>query len=173
MNFGLRMPELTPKERLQPSLLDRLIDDAPEKKQESREKRVLSMRRIRQSVLRDLSWLLNTSSLEAVENLDAYPLVKASVLNFGIPDLAGTVIAGTDVSSLERSLKQAILDFEPRILRNTVKIQVYADDRSMNQNAMVFEIQGDLWAQPLPQKLYLKTVVDLDTHQVEIDDLNR
>ena len=36
------MAELTPKERLQPSLLDRLTDDEPEQQQESRDKRVLS-----------------------------------------------------------------------------------------------------------------------------------
>lgn len=33
------MAELTPKDRLQPSLLDRLTDDEPDKTQESREKR--------------------------------------------------------------------------------------------------------------------------------------
>ena len=54
------MAELTPKERLQPSLLDRLTDDAPAEKVESREQRVLSLTKLRQSVNRDLGWLLNT-----------------------------------------------------------------------------------------------------------------
>jgi type VI secretion system protein ImpF len=34
------MAELTQKDRLQPSLLDRLTDDEPDKLQESREKRI-------------------------------------------------------------------------------------------------------------------------------------
>ncbi|MCY2964699.1 MAG: type VI secretion system baseplate subunit TssE, partial [Planctomycetota bacterium] len=37
------MAELTSQERLQPSLLDRLTDDAPDQKSESRERRVLSV----------------------------------------------------------------------------------------------------------------------------------
>jgi len=36
------MAELTPKERLQPSLLDRLTDEEPDRRQESRDKRILS-----------------------------------------------------------------------------------------------------------------------------------
>ena len=57
------MPELTPKERLQPSLLDRLTDDAPHRRTESREQRVLSLAQLRESVMRDLAWLLNTEHL--------------------------------------------------------------------------------------------------------------
>ena len=67
---GWGMAELTQQERLQPSLLDRLTDDEPEKKQESREKRVVSLRRLREGVLRDLAWLLNTSNLAVLEDLD-------------------------------------------------------------------------------------------------------
>ena len=29
-------------------------------------------------------------------------------------------------------------------------------------NKMVFEIEADLWAQPYPERLYLKTELDLD-----------
>ena len=41
------MAELLPQERLQPSLLDRLTDDAPESKEESRDKRVLNLAQLR------------------------------------------------------------------------------------------------------------------------------
>lgn len=167
------MAELTQKERLQPSLLDRLTDDEPGKREESREKRVLSMTKIRQSVLRDLSWLLNTANFEAVQDLAKYPQVKRSVLNYGMSDLAGKVVSNTDVLEMENTLKQAILSFEPRILRKTLRLRVTASDEPMDKNALVFEIQGDLWAQPLPEPLYLKTVIDLDMNQVNIDDMSR
>ena len=49
------MGELLPQERLQPSLLDRLTDDAPEAREESRDKRVLWLSQLRQSVLRDVA----------------------------------------------------------------------------------------------------------------------
>src|SRR5215813_10966396 len=84
------MPEpLAPQERLQPALLDRLTDDEPDKKVEPREARVLSKRRLRESVLRDLTWLFNATQLEAVNPLAKAPYVRKSVLNFGLPELSG------------------------------------------------------------------------------------
>ncbi|WP_027159860.1 type VI secretion system baseplate subunit TssE [Methylobacter luteus] len=164
------MAELTQKERLQPSLLDRLTDDAPDKIQESRDQRVLSLSRLRQGVLRDMGWLLNTGSLDTIENFDGYPLVAGSVINYGIPDLAGTTLSGADVQEIERRVRQAIWDFEPRILRDSVKVTVMASDDQMNHNAMTFDIEGDLWAQPLPLRLYLRTELDLETGNMEIID---
>lgn len=157
------MAELMPKERLQPSLLDRLTDNDPEARQEAREKRVLSMNKLRESVLRDLGWLLNSGNLASVEDLDAYPLVKESVLNYGMPDLAGVTASGVDRGALERAVRQAIWDFEPRILRNSVKVRAVVNKDQMNRNALAFEIEGELWAQPVPLRLFLRTEVDLES----------
>lgn len=160
------MAELTQKERLQPSLLDRLADDEPEKKVESRDKRVLSLAKLRKSVNRDLGWLLNTGCLEAILDLGDYPHVRQSVLNFGIPDLTGTTASNTDRSTLERYLREAILAFEPRILKKSLKVRAKA---AGEHNTIVFEIEGELWAQPLPENLYLKTILDLELGKIEIE----
>ena len=63
------MAELTPQERLFPSLLDRLSDDQPLEQKESRDRRVFSVSKLRAAVLRDLAWLLNTCHLAASEDL--------------------------------------------------------------------------------------------------------
>ena len=160
------MAELTPKERLQPSLLDRLTDDEPTQTVESREQRVLSLTRLRKSVNRDLGWLLNTGYLETIEDLDDYPHVRQSVLNFGIPDLTGITVSNADRSMLERYLRQAILAFEPRILKRSLKVRAKAGGK---HNRIVFEIEGQLWAQPLPEHLYLKTILDLELGNIEIE----
>ena len=55
------MAELTAQERLQPSLLDRLVDHAPTEKRESDEKRTLTKQALRAAVLRDLGWLFNAT----------------------------------------------------------------------------------------------------------------
>jgi len=94
------MAELTTQERLQPSLLDRLTDDEPDSKQESRERRVLSLPRLREAVLRDLAWLFNTTHLAVAEDLSNYPYVARSVLNFGMPELTGATVAGLDRAAL-------------------------------------------------------------------------
>lgn len=161
------MAELTQKERLQPSLLDRLTDDAPNEEKESREQRVLSLNKLRQGVLRDLAWLLNTSTLDTVQDLEDYPFVKHSVVNFGIRDLVGTSLSSADVPEIQKQIHQAILDFEPRILPASLEVKVAVTD-NMNQHAMKFDIEGDLWAQPLPLRLYLRTELDLETGNMDI-----
>jgi type VI secretion system protein ImpF len=155
--------ELSLQERLQPSLLDRLTDNEPDTKVESRAQRVLSLNRLKRSVLRDLAWLLNSGNLATTEDLEAYPQVQNSVLNYGVSDLAGQMVSAMDVKALEREIRQAILDFEPRILSQTLKVKVSLSKEKMSHRTMSFLIEGQLWAQPLPVDLYLSTDLDLET----------
>lgn len=163
------MAELTPKERLQPSLLDRLTDDEPEQQQESRDKRVLSTNRLRECVLRDLAWLLNSSCLPMSEEIERYPFAARSVINFGLPALAGMMVHGLDVVRLEKTLRQVLIDFEPRILRQSLRVRASMAE-TMGRNALTFEIEGDLWAQPLPLQLYLRTEIDLENGQANVEE---
>lgn len=164
------MAELSHTERLQPSLLDRLTDEAPDEQSESRSRRVISMNRLRALVRRDLAWLLNTGHMEALQDLSDYPEVQRSVLNFGMPDLSGAAVAGLSGDQIERMVKTAILTYEPRILTNTLDIRSRVSSEHMNRNAIVFEIVGQLWAQPMPAELFLKTEMDLETGDVEVVD---
>lgn len=167
------MAELTTGERLQPSLLDRLTDDEPTKSKESRDKRVMSLQQIRDAVQRDLAALLNAGCLAVTDDLEAYPYVKHSVLNFGIPDLAGTSVSGSDTATLERVLTRAISDFEPRILPNTLRVRVITNPEEMRHRAMVFEIEGKIWSQPMPLRLFWNTEVDLETGDVVVKEGGR
>ena len=162
------MPGLTLQERLQPSLLDRLTDDAPQRRQESRSERVISMRQLRESVLRDLGWLLNTSNLTSVHDLSHFPQVAQSVLNYGVPDLTGLTVSSVDVVELERVIRQAVVRFEPRLLPHTVRVRVVASDEHMSHNALTFFIEAQLWAQPLPLQMFLKTEIDLELGHVKV-----
>ena len=162
------MAELTTKERLQPSLLDRLTDDEPDKQQESRDKRVLSSQRLRDSVRRDLNWLFNATNLSSVQLLEAYPEVERSTLNYGMPDLAGRTSSSVDRDQLERLLRRAIWEFEPRLIRSSIRVKLSLDSESLNHNAMNFSIQAELWAQPLPLRLFLRTDLDLETGEAVV-----
>jgi len=164
------MAELTTQERLQPSLLDRLTDDKPDQSQESRNQRVLSIRQLRACVIRDLAWLLNTGNLEETTSLADLPQIKNSVLNYGMRGLTGYTVSTLNIHEIERQLRQVILDFEPRILRNSVRVRMCVDEAEMNQNAVQFEIEGDLWAQPVPLRLFMKTEVDLETGSINISE---
>lgn len=166
--------ELTHKERLQPSLLDRLTDEDPTQRVEPREKRVLTASQLRESVRRDLTWIFNTTRLAAAfPGIDEYPLAACSVVNFGIPDLAGRTASGIDLPALERLLRQAIWDFEPRLMRNSVTVRGVVDARDMSHNAVSFAIEADLWAQPFPLRLYLRTQVDLEEGRIQVSEIGK
>jgi type VI secretion system protein ImpF len=159
--------DLTSRERLQPSLLDRLTDDEPGNLQEGSDKRVLSLSQLKASVLRDLTWLLNTTSL-----LDADDTLKTpagtSVVNYGLPALAGNSASSIDINALETLIHRAIATFEPRILRHTLRVRARVAPGEMNHNALSFEIEGDLWAQPVALPLLLRTDLDLESGHVQV-----
>ncbi len=167
----IHMAELVAKERLQPALLDRLTDHAPSEQTESREQRVMSYRQLRQSVLRDLSWLLNTTAFEAMQDLSASPHVARSVINYGIPALSGTSASSIEPELLAYKIKQAIIDFEPRILASSLNVEIFMADQEMSHNALSFKIEGDLWAQPLPVHLFIRSDLDLETGEVTVKEL--
>ncbi len=166
------MAELTPQERLQPALLDRLIDDDPATRAEPREQRVMSRTRLRQAVLRDLAWLFNATRPGAETDFAAAPHARRSVLNYGLPALSGSCASMLEPADLERRIRDAIRDFEPRILADTLRVRAaVGDDVLAHHNVVGIEIQGQLWAQPVPLELLVRTEIDLETGQVEIADV--
>lgn len=161
-------------DRLQPALLDRLRDDDPDNPQEAPEQRVVNRMRLREAVLRDLSWLFNTTRLGVDQSLADYPQVQRSVLNFGLPALSGLTTSSIDAVSLEADVHQAILDHEPRILPETLKVEaLVSDDQLAQHNQISFRISGQLWAQPVPLELMLHTDIDLETGRVDVRELQR
>jgi type VI secretion system protein ImpF len=164
--------QLTPQERLQPALLDRLTDDAPDQRLEPREQRVMSKARLRQAVLRDLAWLFNATAFETKGNLVRLPHVRRSVINFGLPPLSGQTASSLEVRELERAIRQAILDFEPRILADSLAVHALTELSAFDHhNVIGIEIHGQLWAQPVPIELLVRTEIDLETGKVQIADL--
>jgi type VI secretion system protein ImpF len=161
----------TPQEQLQPALLDRLTDDEPDKTLEPRQQRVISKRRMREAVLRDLGWLFNSTRLDAAMDPVKYPYARRSVINYGLPSLSGETASSLEITDLERAVRQAILDFEPRILPQSLRVRAVEGDGFEQHNVIGVEISGQLWAQPIPIELLVRTEIDLETGQVEIADL--
>jgi type VI secretion system protein ImpF len=157
------MPDPVQSERLQPCLLDRLTDDQPENQRESRAARVISPSRYREAVLRDVRWLFNTSSRLASEELTEFPEVIASVLSYGIRDLCGRIKTSLDVNELERELAAALDHFEPRVIPGSIQIRAAENADGSSPSVLSFEIHADLWANPVPEHLFIKTAIDLET----------
>jgi type VI secretion system protein ImpF len=162
------MPDLPPLEKLQPCLLDRLTDDEPDKAEESRNQRVISQARYKRGVLRDLEWLFNASAHLPEEGrrqfkLSDYPEAYRSVINFGTRQLCGMLAPNMD--ELERELAEAVRLFEPRILNHTLTVKA-----TVERHLVTMEIFGELWANPISEKLFIKTSIDLESGQCSLGD---
>ncbi len=151
------------RERLQPSLLDRLIDHAPGRMKDGPDTQVFTSAQLRQAVLRDLAALLNTSNLATIEDLSDTPLVAKSTLNYGIPGFSGLFESSARTNALERDLADAIRAFEPRIRPETLRVRARGTREDTSVPALVFEIEGELWAQPVAQQLFLETTIEVET----------
>ena len=158
------MAEAESRDRLQPALLDRLTHDGDDAG------RVISKAELRRAVLRDLSWLFNAMQPNPDWG-ETRPALAGTVLNFGMPVLAGQLVSRLDVSRLERTIVQTIKHFEPRILPATLVVQaIEPDDMLGTHNMIEFEICGHIWAQPVPLEILLRTKLDLEAGQVEVRD---
>lgn len=177
------MAGLNSQERLQPSLLDRLTDNEPGNPREGVDGRSLNRQQLRAAVLRDLSWLLNSTRDEpdyrdrdgkraAIwrECQDA----RRSLLNFGIPSLAGSTTSTMDFAMLEMEITAAIHAFEPRIDPKTLEVKV---DRGSGfnfaGNSLRLIIRGQMWGQPVPLELLLSADVDVETGQTAVRDMRK
>lgn len=150
------------KERLQPSLLDRLTDQQISKSRESTAQQSMSQKEFKSAVIRDLGWLLNSVCLDVCVDLEPYPEVKNSVLNYGLPDISGQTSSTIEVKTIELAVKKAIRQFEPRVIRNTLQVKVHSNVDDMSHNSLVFEIQGAVFGQPSPFQIVLRSELDLE-----------
>lgn len=150
------------------SLLDRLCDveilplgevtEWPETRKES-----IAM--FKQSLKRDVEWLLNTRK-PIVPDVESFPLTSASVLCFGLPDSrifhgAG----GGDPETLKLLLRQCLQEFEPRIQKPQVTIS--ATDR-LNRS-LRFQVEGVVRYEDMEEEIQLDTVLKLISGEYEVD----
>jgi type VI secretion system protein ImpF len=160
------MAELNPRDRLQPFLLDRLIDDQPGAQKESRDKNVLSPGQLRASIMRDISWLFNTPGPVERDGIADFPEAANSVINFGVPDLTGTTGSSIRAVDLERGFLKALHNFEPRLSKRGLTVEIR--EESGGPNAISLRISGEVIASQMSERMYIKTEIDLETGQVNV-----
>lgn len=162
------MADKSSLERLQPALLDRLTDLEPEKTTEARDARVIDIRRLREIIRRDLSWLLNTNNLDTQVDPDLYPNVATSVVNYGVREVSGDFATNRRAQDIRASIRRAIELYEPRLRDGSLEIILREEDQ-MQTTMVVFDIHAEMWADPMPVELYLRSEVDFTTGELTLE----
>jgi type VI secretion system protein ImpF len=135
---------------------------------ETAEQRFATGRRLREIVSRDLALLLNASSLEATDDLEAVPHVRSSVLNFGMPSLAGRAASSVSAAQLARRIEAVIRNFEPRLTK--VRVSHDPEGERAQEPEMSFRIDAQLWSQPAPHQVVLHTRINTESGEVHVND---
>ncbi|AWC24019.1 type VI secretion system baseplate subunit TssE [Aminobacter sp. P9b] len=135
---------------------------------------VVSARVLREAVRRDIEALFNTERFEALPllsdleeeqvsdirlNLEDFPEVRRSVVNYGVPSFSGRSSRDFDRDALAREIKTVLGNFEPRLKESATKVTVTLNDKSMG---IKIEIDGVLIMTPTPERLRLRTTINLD-----------
>lgn len=150
--------------RVTSSVLDRLLDFEPKSSQEAPKSRSKSLAELKQSIRRDLEWLLNTRSYpgEIDENLEE---VNNSVMVFGLPDFTGmSAKSDSELKRLKSTLEKAIKIFEPRFLNLKVSLEPVSDiDRLLK-----FRIEAQLNIEPSPEPIAFDTILQLGSGDFQV-----
>ncbi|CAE6934785.1 type VI secretion system baseplate subunit TssE [Paraburkholderia domus] len=154
---------------LLPTLLDRLRDDAPQRQTEAPSEYTVTRSQMRDIVQRDLAFLLNTTSIEDQIGRERYPHAASSTVNFGVPPLAGAFMATRKWAEIEQIIRRAIVDFEPRLIPDALKIVPLAEvDAEVQHNVLAFEVRGMVHMDPYPLEFMVQSSLDLETSQLNI-----
>ena len=121
---------------------------------------------LRATVRREIAWLLNTTNFDAVVDLENYPQVRTSVLNYGVPDLAGKSLNERLVRKRAREIRAAIAAFEPRIDESTLDVEV--SDQIERDNAITYVISADVTSAVRAIPVKFRTDIEADTSAVTV-----
>ncbi len=152
--------------RITPSIVDRLLDFEPRVSSEAPKSRSQSLRELKQSVRRDLEWLLNTrhTADKIPEGLEE---VNRSIASYGLPDFTGLSSKNSDDrKSLIRSIETALRTFEPRFMN----LKVELEEVDSVQRGVKFRIQATLRVEPTPEPVVFDTVLQVGSGEFKVEE---
>ena len=141
------------------SLIDRLTDV-----EQWPETRAASIAMYRDSLKRDLEWLLNTRQ-PVIAEMESFPATAASVLNYGLPDIHSfDGSAGKERNELTVELEKCIRAFEPRITHP----RVFLTRSDMLSRSLRFHIEGQVTYENMNEEIKFDTILELVSGEYEV-----
>lgn len=141
------------------SVLDRLtqVEDWPATRNQS-------VRFFRDALKRDLEWLLNTRKPPLAE-LQARPVARDTVINFGLPDISALGLSSTsDQRALRTAIEACLRAFEPRL----TAVRVTLESADTLDRRLRFHIEGNMKLDPSPEEISFDTVLELASGEYKV-----
>ena len=151
--------------RVQLPLLERLIDDAPDRERDPPMSAAEALQALRQSVRRELEALLNARRCWRSPPAELTGLAGSPV-GFGIPDFAAGVFNNqAERNRLRQEVEATIRLFEPRFL--SVRVHLIDEDQRLDA-ALRLRIEAVLHADPAPEQVTFDTIIDTVNDNVRV-----
>ena len=146
-------------------LLDRLIDEEPDRPRDPPHSASESMVALRQSVRRDLESLLN-----ARRTWKSWPAslteLAVSPIGYGIPDFtSGAYNDAARREELRLEIEEAVIAFEPRFL--SVRVALIESTERL-EATLRLRIDAVLHAEPMPEPIVFDTLIDPTTDNIVV-----
>jgi type VI secretion system protein ImpF len=151
--------------RVKLSVLDRLLDDAPEMERDRPLSAADALNVLRRAVRRDLEALLNARRRFA-SIPKAYQELAQSSLGFGLPDYTSGAMNEAGAREILRAdIERCIKQFEPRLLHVSVSLVPRETDLDAT---LQLRIEALLHADPAPEPISFDTVMNAATAEIEV-----
>jgi len=161
------MAKIDKNKKLRPSVLDRLLDNDPNKLDNPEKDQHQQLKELRNSVRRDLINLLNTR-IRIIKPEEEYEELNLSLLNYGLPDLATINISNTmKRKSFTEDLEALLIEFEPRFKSVSVN---YLENMDSLDRTLRFRIDATLYADPSPEVVIFDSVLDPVSGTVNVEE---
>lgn len=156
---------------VQPSVLDRLTDGDPRASADPRTSYAESLRLFKESVQRDLEWLLNTRRTPTPASGDEFEELASSLYNYGVPDITSLSRDSADSRSwLRVQLEEALTTFEPRLAN--VTIDIVEVEGEAHRRELRFVVDATLRMDPTPEHVVFDTVLHFTTGAIDVAGTN-
>lgn len=163
------MARVDKKKKLRPSVLDRLFDNETHNRAERDPDHHQLLRELRNSIRRDLEFLLNTRFYIS-EPPDEFPELSKSLLNYGLPDLASVNIIDIEKrNEFAKKLEQTLNYFEPRF--KSVKVS-FMENFDKSDRTLRFRIDAVIYADPLPEIVVFDSILESATRMVSVKEIS-
>lgn len=130
----------------------------------------VSENQLRAHLEADLNALLNTIQLGSAVSLDDSPHVKNSIVNYGFRDLSGISAAEINTPKMVDTIRQSLLNFEPRLMSESIDVSVVGGEGNSKQR-LTISVSAELMGDPVDIPLDFDAEVDLGAGKLKMSKL--
>ena len=125
---------------------------------------------LRRDLAEDLTRLLNTVNLDSAQDLSEFSFAARSIVNYGLVDITTFAIDDNAVSDITDELRQSLVDYEPRLIRESIEV---SRDRTVDSAAhqIRFAVNAEMHATPVDIPVEFVAELELDSGKMRISRL--